>query len=58
MRLEVRIEPELPAVVVDVLQIEQVVINLVRNAGRPWQRQGATTVRCGSRRSAVPLVSC
>ena len=56
MRLEVRIEPELPAVVVDVLQIEQVVINLVRNAEEVGQ--GATTVRCGSRRSAVPLVSC
>jgi C4-dicarboxylate-specific signal transduction histidine kinase len=33
VRLEVRIEPELPPVVADALQIEQVVINLLRNAG-------------------------
>jgi signal transduction histidine kinase len=40
MRLEVRVEPELPAVVVDVLQIEQVVINLVRNAGEALAEAG------------------
>jgi signal transduction histidine kinase len=38
--LEVRVEPELPPVVVDVLQIEQVVINLVRNAGEALAEAG------------------
>jgi signal transduction histidine kinase len=40
VRLEVRVEPELPPVVVDVLQIEQVVINLVRNAGEALAEAG------------------
>ena len=40
VRLEVRVEPELPPVVVDALQIEQVVINLVRNAGEALAEAG------------------
>jgi two-component system sensor kinase FixL len=40
VRLEVRVDPELPPVVVDVLQIEQVVINLVRNAGEALAEAG------------------
>ena len=40
VRLEVRVEPDLPPVVVDALQIEQVVINLVRNAGEALAEAG------------------
>jgi C4-dicarboxylate-specific signal transduction histidine kinase len=40
VRIEVRIEPELPPVVADALQIEQVVINLLRNAGEALAEAG------------------
>jgi two-component system, LuxR family, sensor kinase FixL len=40
VRLEVRVEPELPPVVADALQIEQVVINLLRNAGEAFADAG------------------
>jgi two-component system, LuxR family, sensor kinase FixL len=40
VRLEVRVEADLPPVVVDALQIEQVVINLVRNAGEALAEAG------------------
>jgi two-component system sensor kinase FixL len=40
VRLEVWVEPELPPVVVDAVQIEQVVINLLRNAGEALTEAG------------------